>query len=342
VTLEVTGLASWAGIALGDTSLAVRISATTCSDVCEVQAYDRKGYSLLEGSSVCIYGFMTVPPQVFQPSYQSIYVQGLDGCGVNVFSYDLSSPLPRLGDFVFLSGLVEEYVSSSAGSTTEIFMSSPANLRIESRGYPEPPAVVLATGRVGREENEGKLIETQGAVVNASDYSFYLDDGSGGIQIYQNYTPIDFTQFKTGMYIKVKGVVLQYDYTLPFLESYELVPRYLSDIEVISGAFAAEAALEVEPRVFCPSCGEESFSVTFNAPSMSDVTLRVFDAAGRLVATLYAGASIGERTAAWTGRDGAGRPFPPGLYVCHFQAVESLSGTRTTDSAPIVIGTELK
>lgn len=342
VTLEVTGLASWAGVALSDTACAVPISSGVSNEVCEVQAYDRKGYSLLEGANVSIYGFITVPPLVFQPSYQSIYVQGLDGCGVNVFSYDVSSPLPRLGDFVYLGGLVEEYVSSSAGSTTEIFMSAPTSLSIVSRGYPEPAPAVLATGEVGLEDNEGKLVETQGAVVAASDYSFYLDDGSGGIQIYQNYTPIDFTQFATGMYVKVKGVVLQYDYSLPFLESYELVPRYQSDIEIIAAAFAPKAVLDVEPRVFCPSCGEESFPVKFNAPALSDVALRIFDGTGRLVATLYSGASIGERLVAWTGRDQTGKPFPPGLYVCHFQAVESGSGTKTTDSAPIVIGTELK
>lgn len=341
-SLEVTGLASWAGVAMVDTTCAVRISSQPCVDVCDVQAYDEKGYSPLEGYGVCAYGFITVPPGVFQPSYQSIYVQGLDGCGVNVFSYDLSSPVPRVGDFVSIGGVVEEYVSSSAGSTTEILMDLPTSLRIESRGYPEPPAAALATGEIGLEENEGKLVETHGAVVDASDYSFYLDDGSGGIQIYQNYTPIDFTQFRTGMYAKVKGVVLQYDYTLPFLESYELVPRYDSDIEIVADAFASQAVLDVEPRVFCPTCGEESFPVRFNAPSLSDVVLRIFDGTGRLVTTLYSGASVGHCLVAWTGRDATGEPLPPGLYVCHFQAVQSGSGRKTTDTAPIVIGTELK
>jgi hypothetical protein len=342
VTVEANGLTSWAGMALDDTLRRIKVPVVAVKDACAVQAWDAKGYSLFNGQTVSVLGFITVPPKVFQPSYQSIYVQGLDGCGINVFSYDLSSPIPRLGDFVRVTGGVEEYVSSRAGSTTEIFMSSPASLVSVSTGYPEPPVLALRTGEVGREENEGRLVQTEGAVVSASDFGFYLNDGSGGIQVYQNYTPIDFTKFRVGMYIRIKGVILQYDYTLPFLDGYELVPRYDSDIEVVDDAFAAAANLEVEKRVFCPTCGDEGFSIRFNAPSRSDVVLRILDVAGRLVTTLYSGSSVGDREIVWAGRDQRGEPLPPGLYVCHLEAVESVTGTMTTESAPIVIGVELR
>jgi hypothetical protein len=341
-TVEVSGLRSLAGIAGRDTvsNLTVALGISTRS--CAVQSSDVNGYSPFNGQGVTMFGFITVPPQVFQPDYQSIYVQGLDGCGANVFSYEVSSPRPRIGDFVSVAGGVTEYISAKAGSTTEISMAGPTNLTIYSRGYPEPVALVLSTGATGREEYEGRLVQTEGAVVSASDYSFYIDDGSGGIQVYQNYTPIDFTRFHAGMYVRVKGVILQYDFTMPFLEGYELVPRYDSDIEIIQDAFPGEASLRVEARVFCPSCGEDAFSIRFGAPSASDVTVRIFDAAGRSISTIYNGASTGEREFLWTGRDGDGKALPPGLYVCHVKAVEAVTGKLTTETAPIVIGTQLK
>ena len=340
--LEAEGLVSWAGVAMLDTTYALTIARDPCTNVCDIQAYDSDGYSPLNGKTVTMFGFITVPPGVFQPSYQSIYVQGLDGCGANVFSYAVSSPRPRIGDFVSVTGLVTEYVSAKAGSTTEISMPSERSLAIVSRAYPEPEAPVLGTGAVNKEVHEGKLIQTEGAVVNASAFGFYLDDGSGGVQVYQNFTAIDFTRFQTGMYVRVKGVVLQYDYTIPFLEGYELVPRYDSDIEIIKDAFPATAVLAVDAHVFCPSCGDDGFPIRFGAPSLSSVTLRVFDAAGRLISTLFNGASIGEREIVWRGTDGDGKPLPPGLYVCHFEAIESVSGKTITETVPIVIGTHLR
>ena len=72
------------------------------------------------------------------------------------------------------------------------------------------------------------------------------------------------------------------------------------------------------------------------------MTVRIFDGAGRLVSTLYNGASLGERQIDWMGRDSDDRPLPPGLYICHIRAVEAVTGHTDTKSAPIVIGTQLK
>jgi hypothetical protein len=330
------------GMNIADTTVTLTPSTSVCNDGCEIQDYDSRGFSPLDGKNVCMIGFITVPPGVFQPSYASMYIQALDGCGVNVFSYDVPNPRPVIGDLVRVQGEVEEYVSASAGATTEIFLSSPTGLTILSRGYPEPDPIVLRTGEVGREENEGKLVTTEGAVIDASDYDFFIDDGSGGIQVYQNYTPIDYSQYKVGMYIRVTGVILQYDYTRPFLESYELVPRYETDIEVLEDAFPDQALLEVDARVFCPSCGDEAFSIRFGGEALSDVVVRLFDAAGREISTLYSGRSVGPNEILWDGSDSNGNPVPPGLYICFVEVVESVSSKRSTKSVPIVVGMQLK
>jgi hypothetical protein len=311
------------------------------TSICEVQEFDEKGYSPLMGEVVTVIGFITVPEGTFQPQYNSIYIQGLDGCGVNVFSYDPPSPNPGLGDLVKVTGEVEEYVSGTAGATTELYMASPEREVLLSSFYPEPEAAVLKSGEIGHESNEGKLIATEGAIISANDFGFYVNDGSGGIQVYQNYTDIDYTQFHVGMYVKVQGVILQYDRTLPFLDGYELVPRWDSDIEVIDDAYPDNAALEVEPRVFCPSCGEEGFPIKFATPSTAQVSLRIFDGKGRLVATLFSGTSVGAGEKVWDGLQPSGEPVPPGLYVCFLDSIEAVTGRKTTDSAPIVVGVEL-
>ena len=342
-SISINGLHSIPGEEIAGGSHNFNVSSTSCAAMKDIQASDSDGFSPLRGELVCALGFITVPPGVFQPDYSSIYVEGLDGFGVNVFSYDVPSPAPRTGDFVYISGEVVEYVSSSgAGSTTEISMSSPTSLIILSAGYPEPPATVSSTAGVNREDYEGKFVETEGAVISASDIDFYLDDGSGGIQVYQNFGPIDFTRFEVGMYIKVKGVVLQYDYTRPYLAGYELVPRYDSDIEIIEDAYPRKATLRVDARVFCPSCGEEDFEIVFGGPGSSEVVLRLFDGSGRKIRTLYSGTSVGEATFRWDGTGDDGKMVPAGLYICHIEVVEATSGRTNTETAPIVVGVQLK
>ncbi len=342
-SIWVGGLHSIPGVEITGASHGFSVSSTSCAAMCEVQAYDSDGFSPLRGTSVCAIGFITVPPGVFQPDYSSIYVQGLDGCGVNVFSYDVPSPAPRMGDFVYVSGEVVEYVSSGgAGATTEISMSSPSSLTILSRSYPEPEAEVLTTAAVSREDHEGKLVKTEGAIISTSQYDFYIDDGTGGIMVYQNFGPIDFSKYVEGMYVRVTGVVLQYDYTRPYLEGYELVPRYESDIEIIEDAFPEKALLKVDARVFCPTCGEDGFDIVFGGPGTTQATLRLFDGNGRPIRTLYSGQSVGEVTFAWDGNDGEGKPVPAGLYICHLELVEAVTGRVSTETVPIVVGVKLK
>jgi len=62
-------------------------------------------------------------------------------------------------------------------------------------------------------------------------------------------------------------------------------------------------------------------TIDFDLPSDSDVTLAVFDAAGRHVATLVRGVvPAGHHTAAWNGRDASGRRTASGVYHCRLDA----------------------
>jgi flagellar hook assembly protein FlgD len=120
------------------------------------------------------------------------------------------------------------------------------------------------------------------------------------------------------------------------------VPRYDSDIEIIEDAYPRKVTLQVDARVFCPSCGDEDFEIVFGGPGSSNVVLRLFDGSGREIKTLYSGTSVGEATFRWDGTGNDGKMVPAGLYICHIEIIEATSGRTTTETAPIVVGVQLK
>ena len=75
---------------------------------------------------------------------------------------------------------------------------------------------------------------------------------------------------------------------------------------------------------------------------MSDVIVRIVDGSGRKIRTLYSGTSVGVATFSWDGKDNDGKMVPAGLYVCHVESIEAISGRRSTETAPIVVGVQLK
>jgi hypothetical protein len=57
--------------------------------------------------------------------------------------------------------------------------------------------------------------------------------------------------------------------------------------------------------------------IAYNVPEPGEVSVRIYDLAGRLVETLFAGdESAGEHTVDWDGRDAGGRVVPTGVYLC--------------------------
>jgi hypothetical protein len=67
-------------------------------------------------------------------------------------------------------------------------------------------------------------------------------------------------------------------------------------------------------------------SLSFALPGPRDVRFAVFDVTGRRVVSLVDGRlPAGEHRLSWDGRDGQGRPVPPGVY---FLRLESPDGSR--------------
>lgn len=317
--------------------------------ISEVQAYDDQGYSPLWGEAVVSVGFTTVPPGVFSPDRTNMYMQshGAGASGVNVYSGSILPNPPVEGDLIKVAGDVTEYRSidydnpfaTPPGATTEI---ANAVVTILARGFDVVEPAVLPTGEVGREYNEGVLVRTSGVVFSLEAFAFYIDDGSGSVQVYQNFSDLDFGEYAIGDSVEVTGVVLQYDRTKPYLGGYELAPRYASDMVVRSTHYAGEAAIDLTAVRVLDIDEDESIGISYNAPRGANVAVRVFDLKGRSIATLYDGFCLGPQRASWDGRDDNGAKVPPGVYICHIQAKERQSGDVTDAAVPIVVGMKLE
>ncbi len=331
----------------------VSLQAEAATKVCEIQDYDpHTGFSPLAGEEVTVKGVVTCPPGIFQKFYTSLFIRGIgdDECGVNVFCYDRIEGI-TIGDTVIVTGEVVEYVSRTGkGATTEIKLSSPRDLSvIPGLGVAEPDS--MATGLAGSEWNEGKLVRVSGRLVSpVVGTSFIVDDGSGGIEVYdrgENFVgDSTWLNLRYGDEVTVTGIVSQSDPDMPYLSGYSILPRSPAFGDVapkrcIPGG-SSRAVLKVSEKIFAPDAGEK-VTITYNGPHHGRISLRIFDAYGRCVATLDDRVSMcGEARVVWDGRDEVSRQLPVGLYLIVVTAHDPQTGSESKQTVPIVIGRRLK
>jgi hypothetical protein len=342
-SITIAGIGDLAGNQMSEytRNLSVLLGPTT--PLADIQAFDENGYSPLVGQWAAVVGFTTVPPGVFQADRTNMYAQDLDGFGINLYSNSILADPPIEGDLVAAVGQVTDYVSTStgAGATTEIDAGAEGGrIEVLARGFDLVQPTFRPTGEVGREEYEGTLIRSSGVVVSVEGFAFYIDDGSGAIQVYQNFSDLDFSAFAVGDSVEVTGVLLQYDRTLPYFSGYELAPRYPSDMVVREAHYAGDARVSAAARVL-DLAGGEGIEISYNAPKASRVTVRIYDLKGREITTLYSGICLGPSRAVWDGKDVNGSDVPAGVYICHVQSRERDRAGGGDAAVPIVVGRQL-
>lgn len=337
-TITTAGVSDPAGNQMLEQSSNLSILLGPTIPIADIQQYDENGYSPLAGQAAAIVGFTTVPPGVFQADRTNMYVQDLEGWGINVYRNEILPEPPIEGDLVGAVGGVVDYVGSTgAGATTEV---DADRIEIIARGFDLVQPTYRPTGEVGREEYEGTLIKSSGVVVSVEGFAFYIDDGSGAVQVYQNFSDLDFGVFAVGDSVEVTGVLLQYDQTMPFFAGYELAPRYPSDMVIREAHYAGKARVSATARVLDQG-GGEGIEILYNAPEASQVTVRIYDLKGREIATLYSGICLGPQRAVWDGKDENGAHVPSGVYICHVLSRERNRAGGEDAAIPIVVGRKL-
>ena len=339
-------------VATGLVLLAVAAAAcgvASAVTVCDVQEFDpTTGYSPYKDQTVTLKGIVTVPSGVFLPDRTSIYMKDLgeEECGINVYASPSAAVQGiAFGDTLTVTGQIEEYTSGG----TEIVFTSPTN--VKRVPGPEPEPLIMDTGAVGREANEGKFIRVTGKVVSSVlTKSFTVDDGTGNLEIYdqgENFaTDAIWTGLRFGDEVTVTGVVTQYDTDAPYLSGYSLTPRTpeLGDVVTppcIPGGSPA-AMVRLSAPVFSPADGEK-IKIFYSGPHADRLRLRIFDAYGRCVANLDDQVSLcGECDVVWDGRDETREQLPSGLYHVVVTASDVRSGFSTQQTLPLVIGRRLE
>ncbi|MBL0174011.1 MAG: choice-of-anchor D domain-containing protein [Ignavibacteria bacterium] len=127
------------------------------------------------------------------------------------------------------------------------------------------------------------------------------------------------------------GVLGQVATTDP-AKGYQLLPVLLGDltapdptgVEAASALPVSTTLLGSFPNPFSPAT-----TISYALAAQSRVTLRVYSALGREIATLVDGVTeTGTHSATWNGTDAAGLRVPAGIYLCRFTAEPLSAGTR--------------
>ncbi len=199
---------------------------------------DANGVLIHLGEQVIINATVISAPSVFSFVSSSsgkpilkMYVEDSTG-GVVIFGYNIDYKSLNLteGDKVQVRGTIAQYNGEG-----ELKISSSRYITYLGHGA-VPTPLSLSTGYFSNWSNaekvEGMLVKVHGKVtsVNEEYGYFYLDDGTGEIEIYAKSAGLDISNITKGENLTVIGVVSQYDKSSPYTSYYEIMPRYYSDI----------------------------------------------------------------------------------------------------------------
>lgn len=181
------------------------------------------------GSLVKISGVAAVEPGVL--GAQIFYLAAASTstpAGAQIYSYKKDFPKIKAGDLMEISGEL-----SLVNGETRIKTKTKDNLVIISQG--RPPAAPLVSCDQISQEMVGRLIAVSGEITDKKSSTLYLDDGSDEILVYFKASAgLDSKNLAVGQAVKITGILSR------TLAGLRLLPRYQSDIELISSGGQAE------------------------------------------------------------------------------------------------------
>ncbi|MEJ2634279.1 MAG: hypothetical protein P8184_03175 [Calditrichia bacterium] len=296
---------------------------------------------------VTIRGIVTVGAAVIRTDRTSAFMQDASGFGININK----SGAPDTTDFkrgylIEFNGTVSEY-----RDVTQITPSGA--VQILEEGVPVPKPVEVTTGEANSPIWDGTYVRVKGVVTDKYttssaapyDWNIVVNDGSGPLTLrVWGTTGVNVDSIDVNSAVIASGVGSVF-ITSDGTPSYQILPAYQEDL-VLNPSYQpslAGVSLDIPPHPFVPDVGEK-IAIKYNAGAVNNqVTLRIFDTAGRLITTLLDEQStLLVNTLHWDGRDRYLNFVPLGTYICHLEVVEPVSGKKRTKLAPIVIGTRLE
>lgn len=301
------------------------------------------------GTSVTFKAVVSVGSGIIRADRTSMYIQDVSGYGINLNQTGLLNPALVRGDSVQITGTVDVYVSSSTGDET-VQLGSFSVDSIFGHGKDVPNVRSIDVSQLNTLIYEGTFVKMAGVVTSRSDgvgggSNIVLEDAAGAttIRVWDTTNmlsdPTADSLLQVGMLVEIGGVGSSYR------GEGQLLAAYAEDIKPaqLGEAGTGATVLKVSPHPFVPQLGER-IKFVYSVPAYSLSTLRVFDASGRFITTLFDDfvAASYEITDFWNGRDKTNAIVPAGTYIMHLETVNRNTGKTQSALAPVVIGTRLK
>lgn len=260
-------------------------------NISHLRLNNSSGVSQDTGKVVTVRGVVTVGNEFNSPSFIQDSTGGLAvfGRGAGQFSSSV-----KIGDLVKVTGKVVNYNGlTEINPVTEfLILDSGVTTQPEEMTIPD----ILTQVWDGDEAHEGKLVKIMEVVLSSytpiweGNTNYIVINGTDSLTIrILNGTELVGQPAPNGSF-NLTGVISQYKASAPYNGGYELIPRFIADINITTAIGDKELNLtdfrldQNFPNPFNPST-----MISFSIPVESSVTLQVFNSIGEVVALLTEG-----------------------------------------------------
>jgi len=201
--------------------------------ICDLRGNDSNGNNLYTGITVKVSGTVTAPTlNCFSTAGQTdIYIQGTDGCGINVYNNGSDQPQVNVGDTVDVTGALTQYKGK-----VELVVGGSGTSMTKTGSTTAPAETVITCSQVG-EAYEGVLVRINNVTVTSgtipasgSSGPVTIQDATGSTTMYIDKDgSIDGTSTPAGSFDLI-GILSQFDDTSPYDSGYQVYPRFTTDL----------------------------------------------------------------------------------------------------------------
>ncbi|MFH1278843.1 MAG: FlgD immunoglobulin-like domain containing protein [Candidatus Eisenbacteria bacterium] len=325
--LTVQNVANAQGVAMTAPNSEFFVPGVKNCELIQTQISALNDSSVIEGLTACVGAIVTAVPNesyanrhLFVQDRNTAFGAGLD-CYVSGYPNIATFPVAR-GDSVLVAGLVEEWYRLTELSPVDY-------IEVVSSGHAVPDPVTVPVALINgppetaAEAYESKLVRIENVVVLHPIVSYgewYAEDGAGdSIMIDDLFDPgIDpYVPALGDSFAFIQGV-LTYQF-----DDMSLEPRDQDDIFVVglTGVEGDVPAVKNDLAQNRPNPFNPTTTIHFSLESRSEVSLKVFDVAGREVRALENRAlQAGQHSVTWDGTNNQGQAVSSGIYFYRIEA----------------------